>query len=150
MRLASRSQRDPQRGDLLPRLPGRPVVVVVCVKQPHASSAVVAAAWGTGASAEAKAALTRDMHGRSGTGACRSAPCCIKRMAELNPQPLHLCTRLQSLRPRLEQSSPRPSCGTQCATFLRRRVAAPQGRPLPQHCCERAMMVRQSSLGGLF
>ena len=53
-RLPPHSRRDPQRGDLLLYLPGRPVVVDVCVTYPLASSAVAAAAWGTGVSAEAK------------------------------------------------------------------------------------------------
>ena len=52
-RLPPRSQRDPQRGDLLLYLPGRPVVVDVCVTHPLASSAVAASAWRTGVSAEA-------------------------------------------------------------------------------------------------
>ena len=73
-RLPPRSQRDPQRGDFLMYLPGQPVVVDVCVTHPLASSAVAAAAWGTGVSAEAKDALKRDKCGRTGTGACRFVP----------------------------------------------------------------------------
>ena len=73
-RLPPRSQRDPQRGDLLLYLPGRPVVVDVCVIHPLAFSAVAAAAWGTGVPAEAKDALKRDKCGRTGTGACRFVP----------------------------------------------------------------------------
>ena len=73
-RLPPRSQRDPQRGDLLLYLPGRPVVVDVCVTHSLASSAVAAAAWGTGVSAEAKDTLKRDRYGRTGTGACRFVP----------------------------------------------------------------------------
>ena len=61
----------PQRGDLLLYLPVRPVVVDVCVTHPLASSAVAAAAWGTGVSAEAKDAFERGKYGRTGTGACR-------------------------------------------------------------------------------
>ena len=72
--LPPRSQRDPQRGDLLLNLPGRPVLVDVCVTHPLASSAVAAAAWGTGESAESKDALKRDKYGRTGTGACRFVP----------------------------------------------------------------------------
>ena len=53
-RLTPSSQRDPQRGDLLLYLPERPVVVDVCVNHSLASSAVAAAAWGTGVSAEPK------------------------------------------------------------------------------------------------
>ena len=64
-RLLPRSQRDPQRGDLLLYLPGRPVVVDVCATRPLASSAVAAAAWGTGVSAEGKDALKQDKYGRS-------------------------------------------------------------------------------------
>ena len=41
---------------------------------PHASSALAAAAWETGVSAEAKDALKRDKYGRTGTGACRFVP----------------------------------------------------------------------------
>ena len=73
-RLPPRSQRDPQRGDLLLYLPGRPAVVDVCVTHPLASSAVAAAAWGTGVSADAKDALKRHKYGRTGTGACRFVP----------------------------------------------------------------------------
>ena len=69
-----RSQRDPQRGDLLLYLPGRPVVVDVCVTHPLASSAVAAVAWGTGVSAEAKDALKWDKYSRTGTCACRFVP----------------------------------------------------------------------------
>ena len=43
----------------------------MCVTHPLATSAVAAAAWGTGVSAEAKDALKRDKYGRSGTGECR-------------------------------------------------------------------------------
>ena len=53
------------RGDLLLYLPGWPVVVDVCVTHPLASSAVAAAALGTG---------ERDKHGRTGTGTCRFVP----------------------------------------------------------------------------
>ena len=56
-RLPPRSQRDPQRSDLLLYLPWQLVVVDVCVTHPLASSAVAAAAWGTGVSAEAKDAF---------------------------------------------------------------------------------------------
>ena len=73
-RLLPRSQRDPQRGDLLMYLPGRPVVVDVCVTHPISSSAIATAAWGTGVSAKAKDALKRGKYGRTGTGACRFVP----------------------------------------------------------------------------
>ena len=46
----------------------------MCVTHPLASSAVVAAAWGTGHSAEAKDALKRDKYGRTDTGECRFVP----------------------------------------------------------------------------
>ena len=49
-------------------------MVDVCVTHPLASSAVAAAAWGTGMSAKAKDALKRDKYGRTGTGACRFVP----------------------------------------------------------------------------
>ena len=49
-------------------------MVDVCVTRPLASSAVDAAAWGTGVSAEGKGALKRDKYGRAGTGACRFVP----------------------------------------------------------------------------
>ena len=73
-RFPPRSQRGPQRGDLLLCLPGLPVVVDVCVRQSLASSEVAAAAWGTGVSAEAKDALKRDQYGCTGTGTCRFVP----------------------------------------------------------------------------
>ena len=81
-------------------LPGRPVVVDVCVTHPLASSAVVAAAWGTGVSVKANDALKRDTYGHAGTApvpntACvgsvcvgagaASSPCPVKHMAELAP-----------------------------------------------------------------
>ena len=71
LELPPRSQRDPQRGDLLAFLPGRPIVMDVCVTHPLAASAVAAAAWTTGATAEAKDALKRNKYSRTGTGACR-------------------------------------------------------------------------------
>ena len=48
----------------------------MCVTHPLASSAVAAAAWETGVSAEAKDTLKRDKYGRTlaGTGACRFVP----------------------------------------------------------------------------
>ena len=49
-------------------------MVDVCVTHPLASSAVAAAAWGTGVSAEAKDALKRDQYGRTDKGACRFFP----------------------------------------------------------------------------
>ena len=73
-RFPPRSQRDPRRGDLLLYLPGRPVVVDVCVTHPLASSAVAAAAWGAGVSAKANDALKQDKYGGTGTGACRVVP----------------------------------------------------------------------------
>ena len=73
-RLLPRSHRDPQRGEILLYLSGRPVVVDVCVTHPLASSAAAAAAWGTGVAAEAKDALKRDKYGRTGTGSCGFVP----------------------------------------------------------------------------
>ena len=75
-----RSQRNPQRGDLLLYLPGRPVVVDVCVTHRLASSSVGVAAWGAGVSAEAKDALKPGKYSRTGTVACRFVP--------LSPLPL--------------------------------------------------------------
>ena len=46
--LPPRSQRDPQRGDLLAFLPGRPVVMDACVTHPLAASAGAEAAWTKG------------------------------------------------------------------------------------------------------
>ena len=59
---------DPQRGDLFEFLPGRPVVHV-CVTHQVAASAGAATAWTTGATAEAKDALKRNMCSRTGTDA---------------------------------------------------------------------------------
>ena len=73
-RLPQHSRYAPQRSDLLLYLPGRQVVVDVCVGQPLASSAVVAAARGLGASVEAKDVLKRDTCGRAGPGANRFIP----------------------------------------------------------------------------
>ena len=66
-RLLSRSQRDPQRGDLLLHLPGRLVVVDVCVKHLLASFASVAVAWGTGEPAEVEDLQKRDKYRRTST-----------------------------------------------------------------------------------
>ena len=60
LELPPRSQRDPQRGDLLAFMPSHPIVMDVCVSHPLAASAVAAAAWTTGATAEAKDALKRN------------------------------------------------------------------------------------------
>ena len=53
-------------------------------------------------------------------------------MAKLPPLPSHFSTRLQSLRPRLEQSPRKFLWRTRCATF-RCCVAASQGRSSPRH-----------------
>ena len=74
LELPPRSQSDPQRGDLLAYLRGRPVVMDVRVTRRLADSAVAAAAWTTGATAEAKDALKRNKYSRIGTGACRFVP----------------------------------------------------------------------------
>ena len=71
-RLPPRSQRGLQRGDLLLYLPGWPLVVDVLLTHSLASSAVAAAACGTGVLAEAT--LKRDKYGRTGTGACCFVP----------------------------------------------------------------------------
>ena len=55
-------------------MPGRPVVLAMCVTHPLAASAVAAAAWTTGATAEGKDALKRNKYSRTGTGGCGSAP----------------------------------------------------------------------------
>ena len=57
-------------------------MVDVCVTHPLESSAVAAAALGTGVSAEAKDALKRGKYGRTGSGACRFVPCSMKRTAD--------------------------------------------------------------------
>ena len=74
LQLPPRSQHVPQRGDLLASLPGRPVVGDMCVTHPLAASAVAAAAWTTGATAEGKDALKRNKYSRTGTGSCSSVP----------------------------------------------------------------------------
>ena len=117
---------NPQRGDLLLYLPGRPVVVDACVTHPLASSAVAAAAWGTGVSAEAKDALKRDQYGRTGAGACRFVPL----TAGQAPQRLRFSMRLQSSLPQLEQPPKTSSWRMRCATFPQRYAAASRGRQL--------------------
>ena len=72
--LPPRSRRDPERGDLLALLPGRPIVADTCVTHPLAASAVKAAARDTGATAKGKDSLKRDKYCRTGTGACRFVP----------------------------------------------------------------------------
>ena len=114
-RLLLRSQGDLQRGDLY--LPGRPVVVGMCVTHPRASSAVVAAAWGIGVSAEVNDALTRDKYGRTGTGACRFVPLSHETYGRAEPRPLRFSVSLQSLRPRMEQSPSRFTWRMRCTTF---------------------------------
>ena len=69
-----RSRCDLLRSALFLYHPGRPVVVDVRAAHALASSAVFAAAWSTGCSADAKDALKRDMYGHGVTGACRFAP----------------------------------------------------------------------------
>ena len=71
--LPPRSRCDPERGDLLALLPGRPIVADICVTHPLAS-AVKAAARDTGATAKGKDSLKRDKYSRTGTGACRFDP----------------------------------------------------------------------------
>lgn len=72
-RLPLRSQRDPNRGDLLALLPCHPNAADICVTQPLAASAVKAAARDTGATAKAKDSLQQDEYSRTGTDACRLA-----------------------------------------------------------------------------
>ena len=72
--LSPRSRRDPERGDLLALLPGRPIVADVCVTHPLAASAVKASARDTGATAKGKDSRKRDKYSRPGTGACRFVP----------------------------------------------------------------------------
>ena len=72
--LPPRSRRDPERGDLLALLPGRPIVADICVTHPLAASAVKAAARDTGATARGKDSLKRDKYSRTGTGACQFVP----------------------------------------------------------------------------
>ena len=72
--LPPRSRRDPERGDLLALLPGRPIVAGICVTHPLAASAAKAAACDTGAAAKGKDSLERDKYSRTGTGACRFVP----------------------------------------------------------------------------
>eukprot|EP00892_Ulva_mutabilis_P005628 jgi/Ulvmu1/3437/UM016_0056.1 len=69
--LPPRSQRDPERGDLLVMLPCDTVVADVCVTCPVAPSRVVAAANTPGAAAQLMDDRKRDKYGRCGTGACR-------------------------------------------------------------------------------
>ena len=69
-----RSRRDPDRGDLLALLPGRPTVAYICVTHPLAASAVMAAARDTGTTAQGKGTLKRDKQSRTGTVACRFVP----------------------------------------------------------------------------
>ena len=72
--LSPRSRRDPERGDLLALLPGRPIVADICVTHPLAVSAVKDAARDTGATAKGKDSLKRDKYSRTGMGACRLVP----------------------------------------------------------------------------
>ena len=95
--LPPRSQRNPQRGELLLNLPGRPVVVDMCVKHPRASSAVAAAAAGTGVSAEAKDTLKRDKYGRTGTVTCRFDPLFHKMHGRAGPPVFALLHELAEL-----------------------------------------------------
>ena len=92
--LPPRSQRDPQRRDLHAFLPGRPVVMDVCVTHPLSASAVAAAAWTTGATTEAKDALKRNKHSRTGTGACRSVPLSHETHGRAGPEAFVLLTEI--------------------------------------------------------
>ena len=70
--VSPRCQRDFHRGDLRLHLLGWSVVVELCGHHPLKSSAVVAAAWGTGASA--KPNIRCSGKNTAGTGACRYVP----------------------------------------------------------------------------
>ena len=146
-RVPPRSLRDPQCGDLLIYLLGRPVVVDVCVTHPRASSAVAAAAWAAGAT-ESKDAMKREMYERTGTGASRFVPLSHETSGRAAPLPVRFSMGLQSLRPRLEWSPRRSSWRMPCAASPQRCVAAWQGRASPRHRCGPALMVGWSSLGG--
>ena len=70
--LPPRSRRDPERGDLLALLPGRPIVADICVPHPLAASAVKAAARNTGATTKGEDSLKRDKYSRTGMGVCEN------------------------------------------------------------------------------
>ena len=68
------SQLSSGRDDLLALLPGRPIVVDVCMTRPLAASAVEAVARDTGATAKGKDSLERENYSRTGTGSCQFVP----------------------------------------------------------------------------
>ena len=94
LELPPRSHRDPQRGDLLAFLPGRPVVMDVCVTHPLAASDVAAAARTTGATAEAKDALKRNKYSRTGTGACSFVPLSHETYGRAGPEAFALLNEI--------------------------------------------------------
>ena len=72
--LPPHSQRAPHRCNLLAFLPGRPIVMDMCVTHPLAAAAFAAPAWTSGAAAEAKDALKRNQYSRTSAGARRFVP----------------------------------------------------------------------------
>jgi len=73
--LPPRSQRNPERGDLLALLPGRPIGADICGIHPLLASAVEAAAWDAGATAKGgKDWHRRDQYRCTGTGSWRFVP----------------------------------------------------------------------------
>ena len=83
-----------RRGDLIAFLPGRPAVMDVCVTHPLAASAVAAAAWTTGASAEDKDALKRNAYSRTGTGFCRFVPLTHEAYGRAGPEAFALLNEI--------------------------------------------------------
>ena len=69
---------------------GRPVMMDVCMTQTLAASAVAAAAWTTGATAETKDALNRNKYSRTGTDASRFVPLSHETHGRAGQRPL-LC-----------------------------------------------------------
>ena len=148
-RLPPRSQRNPHRGDLPLYLPGRPVVVDVCVTHPLASSAVVTAAWGTGASAEAKDAVKRDKYSRTGTGACRFVPLSHETYGRAGPPAFALLHELAEfaastgvVSKKILMENAMRDLPTTCRSIARQVLASAS---LRARC-----MVGRSSLGRLF
>ena len=113
-------------------------MVDVCVTHPLASSAVAAAAWGTGVSAKAKDALKRDKYGRTGTGACRFVPLSHESYGRAGPPAFALLHELAEFAASTGAVSKKIFMRMRCATSPRRYAAASHGRSSPRRRYERA------------
>ena len=105
----------------------------ICVMHPLAASAVKAAAWDTGATAEGKESLERDKYSRTGTSACWFAP--LRRSVAPGLLLLFFSMRLRSLRQVLGLYPREFPWTTPCATCPRPCARGSRGKSLPTYRC---------------